>query len=144
MIISSNRPIQKKFTEKFCEKDDVIGCFDKHGAIWTAELYYKEWDKAFVSKLADYLNLLIYAPKIEKRKHCECKINSFINKGGKVISIISNDEYFSCVPKIRVHKKIKAVKSLTKYNGYKISISEDSFSVVVPARTMEILEIELI
>lgn len=142
LIISANKPIAKVFYYKFSKKERTIEAFDKHGAIWTAELRYKEWDKTFVNRLAAYLNSLLDAPKIENRKNCECKINSFMKKDGKIISLISNDEYFSCIPEIKTTQTIKSVKSLTKYDGYKIFSSLNAFKCVVPARTMEVVEID--
>ena len=94
-------------------------------------------------ELIDLLNSLLVSPKIVKETGCECKITSFIKNDGKIIILISNDEYHSCVTRINVHQKINAVRSLTKYKGYKIQFNETSFTATVPFRSMEVIEVEV-
>lgn len=141
--ISSNQKVKEPFDCKFSKKNYSVRGFDKHGAIWTADLPYNDWSLTFVSKLSKFLTSLVNAPSIEKAKYCECKINSFKKKDGKIIVLISNDEYFTCTPKINLKEKITSAKSLTKYDGYKIAFTKNSFVAVVPARTMEIVELQV-
>ncbi len=130
--------LNRLFSKKRCS----LSVNDPHGAIWTSALKYKDWNNHFTRALSDCLNALLEKPTIIKGQDCECKITSFIKNDGKLILLISNDEFYSCIPKIRVHKPIKSVKSLTKYNGYKITqTSADTFVLVVSARCMEVVEI---
>lgn len=141
--ISANQDLKCEFNQKLKKAECKVNGEDKHGAIWTADLRYKEWDKTFLHKLAKFLNDLTDAPKIVKKSYCECKINSFMKKDKKIVTLVSNDEFFTIVPEVKVCEKIKKVKSLTKYDGYKISSTENTFSLVIPARTMEIVEVEV-
>ncbi len=133
----------EKLKRLFGKKDCDLAVQDVHGSIWTATLKYKEWNKPFIVTLTDLLNSLLIRPQIVKETGCECKITSFLNDDGKIIILISNDEYHSCATKIKMHQKIKSVRSLTKYEGYKIQFSETLFTAVVPFRGMEVVEVEV-
>jgi hypothetical protein len=114
---------------------------DYYGGIWTAPLKYNEWDSTYLEQLSKTLNILINCPRLMNTPNSECKITTFEKQNGNYIVIISNDEYYNFNPKIEFDKKIKEVISLTKYPGYKVNFSNNSFYVQVGQRTIEMCEI---
>ena len=124
---------------KACAKGD-----DAHGAIWTSPLKYNEWKKCFLRALADALIELCHAPRLVPKKACECKLTTFQKKDGRLVMLVSNDEYCNATPVIELERPIRSVRSLTKYEGYRIPVDGCRFTASVAPRTMELLEIELL
>ena len=114
---------------------------DYYGGIWTAPLKYNEWNSSYLKELSKTLNTLINCPRLVNTPNSECKITTFEKENGNYIVIISNDEYYNFNPKIEFDKKIKEVVSLTKYPGYKVNFSKNSFYVQVGQRTIEMCEV---
>ncbi len=147
--ISSNNAALKTNGDKqkphalFSEKAISQKSADAHGAIWTAPLRYRHWSVSFIKCLSQFLNSLTHGPKLCEERGCECKITSFQTQKDKIVILVSNDEYYTCLPKIVMHKDIVRVTSLSKYNGYKVSHDERTLTCVVPARGMEVIEVTL-
>ena len=72
----------------------------------------------------------------------ECRVQEIVT--GKKTSrfIITNDEYYYTRPRIHTGRKIKSVTDITKVMGYKASITEDTFKILVPLMGVSIAEVE--
>ena len=114
---------------------------DPEGGIWTAPLKYNEWNPKFTSALARMINLLLPIPEIKPRREYECKLTCFAKKDGSLILLISNDEYYNARPTVVFPEKVTSARSLTKYEGYPIEFDENSVTVGVSPRSMEIIEV---
>ena len=114
---------------------------DPEGGIWTAPLKYNEWNPKFTSALARMINLLLPIPEIKPRREYECKLTGFAKKDGSLILLISNDEYYNARPTVVFPEKVTSARSLTKYAGYPLEFDENSVTVGVSPRSMEIIEV---
>lgn len=132
-------------TKKLTELDDKIecdnDCYDFGGAIWTMPLKYNRVNPEYFKVLSDAVNKILQFP-INLNSEVECKITTFKIDDKNYRMLISNDEYNYSIPNIKFPIDIKYVKSLTKFHGYEISISDNAFLVRVPPRGMEALDIQ--
>ena len=125
-------------TRKRCNKKAE----NAHGAVWTSPLRYQEWNEKFLRLLSGILNEWAGAPKVTEEIACECKITTFQTGENRFVMLVSNDEYWVSRPKVVFPKPLKAVKSLTKYAGYRVTVYGNSIFPKVAPRSMEIIEIE--
>lgn len=123
---------------KFEEADLSPG--DEQGGIWTMPLRYRRLPEAFFRRMSELLNGafgLPYADEPQKR----CKVTAF-RKAGKTYMLLSNDEYFYIVPKVKAAGKIAAARSLLKMDGYRVRTDGNCFYDRVPPRGMDVAELE--
>ena len=65
-----------------------------------------------------------------RRKEC-CKV------------IMTNDDYWYNCPSIDMQQEVESVVALTKYKGYRVPTSKTGFSIRVPGRGAEIIEVTM-
>lgn len=116
--------------------------YDVQGGIWTAPLKYNEWKRGFVKLLSETLNSFLPLPRLVSGGKYECKLTAFEMKDGRLVLLVSNDDYYNVVARVVLNKKISSARSLTKYDGYKISFAEATVNVPVAPRSMEMIEVK--
>ena len=116
--------------------------YDDQGGIWTAPLKYNEWKRGFVKLMSEMLNSFLPLPRLVSGREYECKLTAFEKNDGRIVLLVSNDEYYNACPKVAFGQKIKSARSLTKYDGYKTAVNGDVVTVGVAPRSMEMIEIE--
>ena len=121
----------------------AVGGEDEQGGIWTMPLRYNEWNKEFLQALTQLLNDQLDVPKLLPDKESECKLTSFALKDGRVIMLVSNDEYYNVNIRVKFDRKIVSARAINRYEGYRTWFAEDTMQVAVPMRTMEIIEVRL-
>lgn len=121
----------------------AAGSEDEQGGIWTMPLRYNEWNEEFLQALTQLLNDQLDVPKLLPDKESECKLTSFALKDGRIIVLVSNDEYYNVNVRVQFGRKIVSAKAITRYQGYKTFFAEDTLQVAVPMRTMEMMEVRL-
>ncbi len=72
----------------------------------------------------------------------ECRVQEIVTGEKTSRFIISNDEYYYTRAKIHTGRKIKSVTDITKVMGYKASIADDTFKILVPLMGAAIAEVE--
>lgn len=121
----------------------AVGGEDEQGGIWTMPLRYNEWNKEFLQALTQLLNDQLDVPKLLPDKESECKLTSFALKDGRVIVLVSNDEYYNVNVRVKFDRKIVSARAINRYEGYRTWFTEDTLQVAVPMRTMEMMEVWL-
>ncbi|NLC43003.1 MAG: hypothetical protein GX783_01840 [Clostridiales bacterium] len=116
-------------------------------ALWTHPLSFAPISKEFFSKCASYIIEISESPFIEKETTQEatcynpCKCISVKTENDALRVFVSNDDYYYNHPKINVRRRIRDVKCLTKYHGYKVDFTDTCFTSRIPGRGMEVFEI---
>ncbi len=72
----------------------------------------------------------------------ECRVQEIITGEKTSRFIITNDEYYYTRPKIHTGRKINSVNVINKVMGYKASITDDAFKLLVPLMGVAIAEVE--
>ena len=72
----------------------------------------------------------------------ECRVQEIVTGEKTSRFIITNDEYYYTRPRIHTGRKIKTVTDITKVMGYKASITDDTFKILVPLMGVSIAEVE--
>ncbi len=116
--------------------------YDDQGGIWTAPLKYNEWKRGFVKLISETLNSFLTLPHLVSEREYECKLTAFEMKDGRLVLLVSNDDYYNVVARVDLNEKISSARSLTKYDGYRISFAEATVNVPVAPRSMEMIEVE--
>lgn len=128
---------------------DPVYSMEKVGAIWTHPLDFAPVSAEFYQACRDVINKITQAPTIDAigvsetgipRQICKLICVNTAEKRCKVL--VSNDDYYYNIPKINLNRKIKSIKCLTKYNGYKVAYNDSTFSARIPGRGMEAFEVE--
>lgn len=119
------------------------GSEDAQGGIWTMPLRYNEWNKEFLQALTQLLNDQLDIPKLLPDKEYKYKLTSFALKDGRIIVLVSNDEYCNVNARVKFGRKIVSARAITRYEGYKTWFTGDTLQVAVPMRTMEMMEVRL-
>ena len=109
--------------------------------LFRSPLKYNEWHPKFTNALARMISLLLPIPTVKPRREYECKLTGFAKKDGSVILLISNDEYYNARPTVVFPEKVASARSLTKYEGYPLEFDENSITLSVSPRSMEIIEV---
>ena len=109
-----------------------------HGDIWTAPLSYWRVDEQFFTQLCRILNTDFAA---DVSTDPNVKVFSFRCGGDKYI-LLSNDDYIYNVCTVNTHSSIKHAEAIMKDKGYKVKITENSFTVRIPPRCAEIVRVE--
>ncbi|MDR0409217.1 MAG: hypothetical protein LBH18_02315 [Spirochaetaceae bacterium] len=110
--------------------------------IWTQPLQYERHTTRFMRMLADFINKACALPHTLPTEY-ECKLTAFWLKSGVLRLLITSDENTYALPKIEVGLPIVSARSRTKYRGYEIPYEGSVFSVRVPPKGMEIVDIEV-
>jgi len=110
----------------------------EHGEIWTEPLSYKRVDACFFTELCKILNTAISA---ERSEDPAVKVYSYAC-GKETYILLSNDDYSYNVCTVRTGSNVTAATALMKEQGYRVSIHENSFTVRIPPRCMEIVRVE--
>ncbi len=118
---------------------------DALNGLWTHPLIYPPVSEEFYGKCADCLNGLCETPGIRVSGGRVCKLHcTYTSASGRTCKVIVvNDDYYYNIPLIDMKRKIRSVRCLTKYEGYKVSCSDSCFSSRIPPRGAEAFEIEL-
>lgn len=109
-----------------------------HGEIWTEPLSYKRVDGCFFTELCKILNIAFSADYSEDPK---VKVCSFVCGKDKYV-LLSNDDYIYNVCNVHTPSRIASAEALMKDKGYRVKINENSFTVRIPPRCIEIVRIE--
>ena len=108
------------------------------GEIWTEPLSYKRVDEHFFTELGSILNTAFSA---DFSADPNVKVCSFVCGKEKYV-LLSNDEYIYNVCTVRTSSKITAAKALMKDHGYHVKVNENSFTVRIPPRCIELVRVE--
>ena len=108
-----------------------------YSEIWTEPLSYKRIDDCFFTELSQILNT---AFSVDYSEDPKVKVYSFIRGKDKYI-LLSNDEYIYNVCTVHTSSRITSAEALMKDKGYKVKINENSFTVRIPPRCIEIVRI---
>ena len=106
---------------------------------WPRPLEYAEVSEDIIVKTVNEINKFADVKIIKWFEHC----GAAEVKTGKNTSriLIDNNEYYYVLPEIRTRRKIKAIKIITKPDGYPLKYSSNTFTVRVPGRGIDIAEI---
>lgn len=108
-----------------------------HGEIWTEPLSYRRVDECFFAELSRILNRIFSQDASEDR---EVKVTSFVCGTEKYI-LLSNDEYTYNVCTVHTASRITGAEALMKDRSYRVEINENSFTVRIPPRCIEIVRV---
>lgn len=109
-----------------------------HGEVWTEPLSYKRVDDSFFTELCKILNTEF---KADHSRTDNVKVFSFVAEKSKYL-LLSNDEYTYNVCTVNTYSKIKNAEALMKYKGYKVKHDDNSFTVRIPPRCIEIVKLD--
>lgn len=126
--------------ESLCALDKIIEPeVSVYGDIWTAPLSYKRVDEQFFIELCRMLNVSFSA---DLSTDPNVKVLSFRSGNDKYI-LLSNDEYIYNVCTVNTPSNIKRAEAVMKDKGYNVKITENSFTVRIPPRCVEIVRLEI-
>ena len=109
-----------------------------YGEIWTYPLSYKRVDDCFFTELSRILNVAFATDYSEDPN---VKVCSFVCGGDKYV-LLSNDEYIYNVCTVNTPSNIKHAEAIMKDKGYNVKINENSFTVRIPPRCVEIVRVK--
>lgn len=121
---------------------------EKAGMLWTHPLDFAPVSDDFWQICADLIIEITGSPVIDAkgisetgiaRRICKyiCVNTSFVTS--KVI--LTNDDYYYNHPRIDLKRKIREIRCLTKYYGYKVNYNGSCFECRVPGRGAEAFEV---
>lgn len=121
---------------------------EKVGMLWTHPLDFAPVSDDFWQLCADLITEITGAPSIEAKGNSEtgiprrvCKYIC-VNTGPDTCKVIlTNDDYYYNHPQIDLKRKIREIRCLTKYFGYKVSYTGSCFECRVPGRGAEAFEV---
>jgi hypothetical protein len=98
---------------------------------------------SFISVPNEYINNKVEeinksANVIVQYAYGNCTANEVITSNNTSVIFISNNEYYYCLPTVTSKRKIKSIKIITKPNGYPLKRSENSFTVRVAGRGVDV------
>ena len=123
---------------RFEETDVSPG--DEQGGIWTMPLRYRRLPETFFRRVSELLNIAFGLPHADEPQK-RCKVTAF-RRGGKTYMLLSNDEYYYIIAKVKTAGKIAAARSLLKMDGYRVRTEENCFYDRIPPRGMDVVEVE--
>ena len=121
------------------------------GGLWTLSLKHMPYSNAFWIACADAIMEISGAPIMKKEVVTEhgiqrrvCKYICVQLRRKECCKVImTNDDYWYNCPSIDMQQEIESVVALTKYKGYRVPTSKAGFSIRVPGRGAEIIEVTM-
>ncbi len=95
----------------------------------------------YVKAAAIRVNAACNARIAEGDGFLECTLTEIRTGPETARILVENNEYYYAIPTIRTRRKVVSVKAITKPEGYRTNAGEHHFSVRVPGRGADILEI---
>ncbi len=120
---------------------------DKHSLVetdrngWPYKLASEDYGQAFVDACAQTMTDLAGCPTLEPSAE-HCGLISLGTSPSRLVLLVGNDSFWYARPTINVGRKIESIRVLTKYAGYPVAHSEEQFTIPIPPRGMDIVEIE--
>jgi hypothetical protein len=122
-----------------CETDRVIEADPSaHGEIWTEPLAYRQMEAPFFEGLCHALGV---AFDLDVSEDPAVKIVSF-SVGTDKYLLLSNDEYTYRLCTVRTPSTIKSAHALMKQQGYRVTVTDNAFTVRIPPRCIELVRLE--
>ena len=109
---------------------------------WAQPLSFAELREGYIEALVREINQNSTISLISGEK--ECTLHEVFTDENHSRVFIENNEFYYSLPEIETHRKIKAVKLITKPNGYPFHKWDKGFKTRVPPRGVEIAEIEYV
>ncbi len=132
-----NPPCAASFDALFALERAIRKVPTKHGEIWTEPLSYRRVAPEFFVKLAGILN---EAFELD-RSAPDVKLASYICGGEKYV-LLSNDRHTYYLPTVKTGDVIKGATALMKERGYAVKCKDNTFTVRIPPRCVEIVKIQ--
>ena len=150
IALTVNRSSECRMVENDAEYDfDPVKGLEKVMCIWTHPLAFRPVSDEFFLNCADSITEMSGAANVllevmsdsgKRRRPCKCVV---VNTGEKSAHVlVTNDDYYYNIPEIDLKRRIRSVKCLTKYNGYKVWTKDGMFRMRIPGRGAEALEVE--
>lgn len=108
-----------------------------HGEIWTEPLSYRRVRAEFFTALAERINEAFDLDRAAP----DVKLSSYRCAGEKYV-MLSNDRHTYYLPTVTTAAPVKGATALMKDKGYAVKCQNNTFTVRIPPRCVEIVKIE--
>ena len=109
----------------------------QQGEIWTEPLSHRRVAPAFFMALAEILNVAFELDRAAP----DVKLTSYRCDGEKYV-ILSNDRHTYYLPTVTTAAPVKGATALMKDKGYLVRCKNNTFTVRIPPRCVEIVRVE--
>jgi len=109
----------------------------QQGEIWTEPLSHRRVAPAFFAVLADIMNAAFDLDRAAP----DVKLTSYRCEGEKYV-ILSNDRHTYYLPTVTTASLVKGATALMKDKGYLVKCKDNTFTVRIPPRSVEIVRVE--
>ncbi len=112
---------------------------DNHNGTWTSPLRFEKPSAKFLKELKDTVDSLGLAPFSDNP---ECFIMAYYTSDRSAVLFVNNESYGAEDFKIKFPHKIKNASAPTKSISYKLRFSDDTFSLRVNNRDVDVVRLE--
>ncbi|MGI6336812.1 MAG: hypothetical protein ACOXZM_07110 [Eubacteriales bacterium] len=137
----------REAAESVCLENPAAYAFDPKtsrepvGMLWTHPLEFAPWSDDFFSRAANILTDTTDTPTLTAP--ASCKHLTVWTSENSCRVFLGNDDYWYNHPTAEFGREIATARCLTKYDGFPVPVNGTSFTLRVPPRGMEIVEITL-
>ncbi len=119
--------------------DDISGV--EEPLIYCLDLYSRKISEGFLTRCAEVLSQLSVGVKL--LNNVPVKILMMTDEKDVIRLFIRNDEFGYVHPEIDLEKKIRSIKTITKFPYKPVAFNESKFIVRVPGKGVVVLDIVL-
>lgn len=113
---------------------------DPLDGLWTHPLTFAPTEEGVAQTAAEAINRVSGCAVVTDGEGA-CHVHEILLKDGRRRFLIDNEQYYYSIPTVHTAGKICSVRFVTKPKGYAGKVDDRSFSVRVPPRGMDIVEV---